>query len=1266
MPKQQRIALVIGNAAYLSSSPLANAVNDAALITRCFVRLGYYIVGGATTDQHNTGLNGGMDLASTQLHALIAEFTARLGPGDTAVVYYAGHGLQVGGKNYLVPVDDTLDPGLLDLGLIDIKRCLETMAGQVGEDGAIVVFLDASRDDPLTKDQRKLLLNLLDPAEPEQHHNDATAPRSRGQLSTFKMLRRPSSGGIFIGFATAPGDYASDGSRGSRNGPFALALDRHLARRGLDINDLFSRVQIDMKRYTAGTRNYQQPFSESNLQRRVRLNPRFVVPNLDVRNRVTRFGGILVQHMTIGAGVVAQSARIVGVCALLAGPLALAIAAHTWLGRASGPMADAALGSPRALAMPYPGAVQARAHERGITRLALSPSGKWAATGGPDGRVRIWETATGRLFDTLSMPIRAGVTALAVSDGTQTGNALPGVVTVSWREQGSNLEATPGAVRMHLGTAKIEEAFGRPVTLTPVQLPADLQEADQLNRANHLAAAHPRGPTAVAHNWRVLSSGRVGEFELIANSATRPTALVPLPGGDAQFVVGYADGIIGLIGPNTDKADHKANSETPVRMIATDNRGAMVASVTQDGDVTLWQVASDRKPRLEALRSLALPLATRQAVRLRGSGGSLRSVQMSADSRRVLSVSNDGSVSLWDTETGREFTQLRGHTAPVLEARFSSDSKRIVTASQDGTARIWDAETGQQLGEISGHAQPVQAVRFSPNGRFILSLSDRSVRLWDAVRLLPLAVLEATGGRTLSKALDFSHDSSLFATATDDGTARVWRTDGAAQVAQLRGHADKVNSVAFSPDGARLVTTSIDRTARVWEVATGAEVAVLAGHAGSVGSAVFDPDGRLIATASADSTARLWEAGSGKPLATLSGHTGEVGSAVFSPDGKWLLSASADSTALVWDAATGQQVAQVKGLARWLREAAFSADGRRLLLASDDSANIYDIIGGDAGCNPCTTAAFAPAAPRLIVAGADGRAQIWAVQLSESSPASPLSTIEHGAPIARAFLTPDGATAVTIGDDGAARLWRAETGAALGIIRGHGDLIADAALGPDGDTLLVADMSGGLRLSRISQHLTLYPLEPPGWFTRPINAAVVTVDKLIGAATQPSTLSAPGPSPPVQQAVARDAQNTARLRIFVHSSGLTRAQAEEKSANLRSAGVITMVSEHRNPDTPDALHIRETAPVDAVREILATLTYQPGYIFPVDYPTGGDLDGFDVSIGLHSTHRYDPATMERELPYPLQSDDLRRLVEPRLTQSEFVRRLRALAPPRKP
>ena len=124
----------------------------------------------------------------------------------------------------------------------------------------------------------------------------------------------------------------------------------------------------------------------------------------------------------------------------------------------------------------------------------------------------------------------------------------------------------------------------------------------------------------------------------------------------------------------------------------------------------------------------------------------------------------------------------------------------------------------------------------------------------------------------------------------------------------LRGHTDSVASVAFSPDGKRIATASADGTAKIWDAVTGKELLTIkASTKGWVGGIAYSPNGKLLATAEDDKTARIWDATTGKELMTLNGHTDILTDVAFSPDGTHLATASWDGTAKVWEVLTGKE-----------------------------------------------------------------------------------------------------------------------------------------------------------------------------------------------------------------------------------------------------------------------------------------------------------------------------------------------------------------------
>lgn len=238
----KRVALVIGNSKYVNAVPLPNPANDAQLIASTLRNAGFEVIEGV--DQDNQGM-----------HSLISRFTEESYNADLAVIFYAGHGMQVDGKNYLIPVDAELtSPAYLKTRTVQID---EFMAALPPDPAVGVIILDACRDNPLA---RTLAASL---------------PKSRSLGAGLAPVEAKAdgvgTGGVLIAYATDPGAIAFDGN--GVDSPYSLALAKHLTEPGVEIQSALTRVRGEV---TEATQGRQRPWHNASLGREVFLGKQAV------------------------------------------------------------------------------------------------------------------------------------------------------------------------------------------------------------------------------------------------------------------------------------------------------------------------------------------------------------------------------------------------------------------------------------------------------------------------------------------------------------------------------------------------------------------------------------------------------------------------------------------------------------------------------------------------------------------------------------------------------------------------------------------------------------------------------------------------------------------------------------------------------------------------------------------------------------------------------------------------------------------------------
>jgi WD40 repeat protein len=611
---------------------------------------------------------------------------------------------------------------------------------------------------------------------------------------------------------------------------------------------------------------------------------------------------------------------------------------------------------------------------RAVSAIALSPDGTRAATGGSDGTVRLWDTATARLVG--SLPPHPGPVRL-----------------VAFRGDGGAVLSVGGE-----GPALIRPRDGPDRARSPVSL------------------AHPGGALVAAFRpdgRAVLTAGRDGTAR-VWDAATGRELGRPMDHGAPILVAGFSpDGRAALTGGDDRRVRLWDLATGRSLWTASDHRGPLQAlAFSPDG-------------RTIATGCAAGVVALRDARTGRARGGPLRhsstvhAVTFSPDGALLLTASRDWSARLWKVATGEPAGRSWGHLAPVESAVFSPDGRRVLTGSRDGTARLWEADTFRPVGPPLVHSGPVAAVAFGPDGRTALTTDgSRFPRLWEIRAERPSSRTLSCDGSVYAAAL--SDDARRIALAIVDGPVRVFDAESGRPVGPALPHPDMARVVTFLHDGRTLVTAGEDQLVRFWDVALGRETrpalrepvklhsmavrpddrALLAGrrdglvslwdldrggrresrpvHPGPVLSIAWASDGQTFLTGHQEHAAQFWVAATLAPRGEPLRHRGTVWAAAYSRDGRFAATGSSDGTVHFWDAATGSPLGPPVAN-RWpVRSMALAPDGRTILVGSwQDSSRLWDIATAKPLGPPILhqgalpAAAFHPDASRVLLVTED-------------------------------------------------------------------------------------------------------------------------------------------------------------------------------------------------------------------------------------------------------------------------------------------------------
>jgi WD40 repeat protein/tRNA A-37 threonylcarbamoyl transferase component Bud32 len=491
---------------------------------------------------------------------------------------------------------------------------------------------------------------------------------------------------------------------------------------------------------------------------------------------------------------------------------------------------------------------------------------------------------------------------------------------------------------------------------------------------------------------------------------------------------------------------------------------------------------------------------------------------------------------------GSRLDLILEHESGVSTARWSPDGSRILTVSDEGEVMVWDGDTGEMLLAISRYTGEVPNVLWSPDGESIATAGlDGKVEIWDAstgeglLTIVPGGGGEGGGDGVTVTAIAFSPDSTSLVTGSSDSTTAVWDVTGqdgktlTEPIHTLTGYKERVNDIAWSPDGSGILVVSTAERFRVYDAVTGDErmssfygpitSQTSAGRNYDVkhanwspgGERIFilywtvtgqetawgfvetfrveddaaqelfrlpfdfwyrpyvqiSPDADRLATHNADEVI-VWDAFTGEEIYRLNEPT-QFEALDWSPDSMSFVTGGSTGNISVWDANMGARELSLKAHENAINSMHWSPDGGRILSASaDGTAKVWEVIEAPLtliGTSGSLCAAWSPGGERIASGFSGGSIIVWDRGGGEVlSSMQDTGLMEQGQDMCHISWSPDGSRFVIVGQDAFPRVWEPSTGEKVYTLFGHSDIVHGLAWSADGSRIVTASQDKTVRI----------------------------------------------------------------------------------------------------------------------------------------------------------------------------------------------------------
>lgn len=420
--------------------------------------------------------------------------------------------------------------------------------------------------------------------------------------------------------------------------------------------------------------------------------------------------------------------------------------------------------------------------------------------------------------------------------------------------------------------------------------------------------------------------------------------------------------------------------------------------------------------------------------------------------------------SLPDLPTPALRRTIKGHAGKVRNMLVTADGRSAVTSGSDGTVRVWNVETGAERTRFPLAASALAAVPASTWLAVVCEDLDRTVGADGVVRILDTAtgaqnaVLPARARQVVA-----APDGSWLATIGNDNRLRIWDVPGASERLVIECGHTRVTSMLVDPDGTWIATTGFGDTVSIWDVTSGTGRAVLRGHAGPLW-AVAAPDGQWLATVGRTGEVWIWDTATAALRTKLTGHVGQVWEAVAASDSSWIATAGTDGCVRIWDVADGT-VRLIVDLPSRVRTMTASPDGSWIVVTCAD--NSLRVLDTDTGverltladrAGPMDSVVVSPHGKWIAASCADSAIRMWNV----CDDAERIQLLDRSVPVRAIVAASNGSWLATIGhevisNDYAVSIWDVNRATERLRLVGHTGRVRLVKAAPDDTWLTTVD-----------------------------------------------------------------------------------------------------------------------------------------------------------------------------------------------------------------